>query len=190
MPIFAVNALVNALAELGYACKAGARSDIRPDRWPYFERWLQNRDGFVTMESGHIDFIGIEEVVRMGPFFNIYCLVGNDSLSGSDDNAHNLLDASPYFELRNGRLKSLGWSGGVLSNLLAKDAELSTEFAKNIMKEEAKRIHVRAHNYCCVVETSVWDPAGLASVFGIMDRMAMHTRKLMKQVHFGENENV
>jgi hypothetical protein len=49
MPIFAVDALVEALAALGYACRAGSRSDIRPDRWPYFERWLQNRDGFVTM---------------------------------------------------------------------------------------------------------------------------------------------
>ena len=87
MPIFAVDALAEALAALGYACKKGARSDVRPDRWPYFERWLQNRDGFVAMESGHIDFIGIEEVVRMGPFFDVYCLVGNDSLSGSDDNA-------------------------------------------------------------------------------------------------------
>ncbi|MEO9363746.1 MAG: hypothetical protein ABI348_07590 [Nitrososphaera sp.] len=190
MPIFAIDALVEALAALGYACKAGARSDIRPDRWPYYERWLQNRDGFVTMESGHVDFIGIEEVVRMGPFFNVYCLVGNDSLSGSDDNAHNLLDASPYFDLHRGRPKNLGWSGGVLSNLLAKDAELSAELAKNIMKEECKRINIRAHNYCCVVETSVWDPDGLASVFGIMDRAAMHARKLMKQVHFGENEYV
>jgi hypothetical protein len=78
----------------------------------------------------------------------------------------------------------------VLSNLLAKDAELSAELAKNIMKEECKRINIRAHNYCCVVETSVWDPDGLASVFGIMDRAAMHARKLMKQVHFGENEYV
>jgi hypothetical protein len=181
---------LDSLVALGYACKVGSQSDIPPDRWPYFERWLQNRDGFVTMESGHIDFIGIEEVVRMGPFFNVYCLVSNDSLSVNDDNAHSLLDASPYFQLQNGRPKNLGWSGGVLSNLLSSDAELLGELAKNIMMEECKRINIRVHNYCCIIETCVWDPAGFASVFGIMDRIAMHARKLIKQVHFGESEIV
>jgi hypothetical protein len=187
LPVFALEALVDALVAIGYACRPGSKVDIRSDRWPYFERWLQNRDGFVTMESGNIDFIGIEEVVRMGPFFNVYCLVGNDSLSGADDNAHNLLDASPYFELYRGHPKNLGWSGGVLSNLLATDSELSAEFAKNLIKEECRRINIVAHDYCCIIETSVWDPSGLAMVFGIMDRIAMHARKLIKQVHFGES---
>ncbi len=190
MPVFAIDKLIDALAELGYASRQGSRSDVRPDRWPYLERWLDNRDGFVTMESGHVDFIGIEEVVRMGPFFNVYFLVENDSLSDNDENAHNLIDASPYFELHRGRPKNLGWSGGVLSNMLAQDAELSAELAKNIVKEEFKRINVRARNYCCVIETGTWDPAGLAAVFAVADRVAMHAKKLVKQVHFGESENV
>jgi len=187
MPVFAIDSMVEALSALGFACRKGLKSDVGPNMWPYFERWLQNRDGFLTMESGYITYIGIEEVVRMGPFFNVYCLIPNDSLSGSDDNAHNLIDASPYFKLHNGMPENLGWSGGVLSNLLAKDAELSDALAKNIMNEECKRINIRAQNYCCVVETSVWDPRGLASIFGVLDRLAMHVRKLLKQVHFGED---
>lgn len=190
MPVFAIDSLIGALAELGYASRKGGRPDVRPDRWPYLERWLDNRDGFVTMTSGHVDFIGIEEVVRMGPFFNVYFVVENDSLSDSDENAHNLIDSSPYFELHRGKPKNLGWSGGVLSNALAQDAELSAELAKNIIKEEFKRIKVQARNYCCVIETGVWDPAGLASVFGVADRIAMHAKKLVKQVHFGEDGNV
>jgi hypothetical protein len=120
----------------------------------------------------------------------VYFLVENDSLSDNDENAHNLIDASPYFELHRGTPKNLGWSGGVLSNALAQDAELSAELAKNIIKEEFKRINVRARNYCCVIETGAWDPDGLASVFGIADRIAMHAKKLVKQVHFGESGNV
>ncbi|MEO9294846.1 MAG: hypothetical protein ABI347_04520 [Nitrososphaera sp.] len=196
MPIFQLGRLIDALLEMGYGCHAGSQCDIRPERQAYFERWLKNRDGFVAMEHGsnnnnnNIDFIGIEEVVRMGPFFNVYFLIENDSLADGDSNAHNLVDASPYYRLQNGRATDLGWSGGVLSTLLAKDAELSAELAKNIMKEEVKRINVKARDYCCIIETGVWDPAGLASVFGMVDRIGAHVRKLLKQVHFGEEMNV
>lgn len=191
MPVFQLDKLVDALAELGYPCREGdMASDVRPDRQPYYERWLKNRDGFVTMERGNISYIGIEEVVRMGPFFNVYFLVENDSLADNDSNAHNLVDTAPYYRLQNGRPADLGWSGGVLSNLLAADPELSQELASNIMKEELKRMRVRAGNYCCVIETGAWDPAGIASIFGIVDRIGAHARKLLKQVHFGEEMGV
>lgn len=188
MPVFQLGKLVDALAELGYPCRPGdMRADIRPERRPYYERWLNNRDGFVTMQAGNISYIGLEEVVRMGPFFNVYFLIENDSLADNDPNAHNLVDASPYYELHNGRPSSLGWSGGVLSALLTQDGELAAELSKNIMREEAKRIRVRARDYCCVIETGAWDPAGIAAVFGIADRIGAHARRLLKQVHFGEN---
>ena len=48
---------------------------------------------FCRMMSGNID---IEEVMRMGPFYDIYCLVENDFIVDTDDNAHKLLDATPY----------------------------------------------------------------------------------------------
>jgi hypothetical protein len=190
LPIFQLDSLVDELSEQGFSCRPGSLSDVKADRRPYFERWLSNRDGFVTMERGNVNYIGIEEVVRMGPFFNVYCIVDNDHVADNDENAHNLLDASPYYQLYNGRATSLGWSGGVLSNMLAQDRELSEELVKNIMKEEVKRINVKARDYCCIIETGVWDPAGLASVFGMIDRIAMHARNLMKQVHFGENIDV
>jgi hypothetical protein len=191
MPIFQLEKLIGTLVEAGYPCREGSLSaDVKPERRAYYERWLQNRDGFVTMERGSIDYIGIEEVVRMGPFFNVYFLIANDSLADNDVNAHNLIDASPYYRLRNARAADLGWSGGVLSTSLAKDAELSAELGKNIMNEEVKRISIKARDYCCVIETGVWDPAGLASVFGMVDRIGLHARKLLKQVHFGEEMNV
>jgi len=187
LPVFELAALVRLLLEQGCRCEAGSLANVRSDRQAYYERWLKNRDGFVTMQGGNIDYIGIEEVVRMGPFFDVHCLVANDFVADNDDNAHNLLDASPYYQLKNGKATNLGWSGGVLSTYLAKDAKLNQAIAQSITREEVKRLKVKAHDYCCIIETCVWDPAGLASVFGIIDLMAMHTRKLLKQVHFGEN---
>lgn len=187
MPVFELASLVRLLSEQGHRCKVGSFADVRPERRAYFERWLTNRDGFVTIQAGNIDYIGIEEVVRMGPFFDVHCIVANDFVADNDDNAHNLLDASPYYQLKKGKPTNLGWSGGVLSTYLAKDAELTQTLAQSITREEVKRLRIKARDYCCTIETGVWDPAGLASVFGIIDRMAMHTRKLLKQVHFGED---
>ncbi len=186
MPVFDLAALVRLLSEQGHKCREGGMADIRPERRPYFERWLANRDGFVTMQGGNVDYVGIEEVVRMGPFFDIRCIVANDFVADNDDNAHNLLDASPYYELKKGRAANLGWSGGVLSTYLAKDADLTKALEQGITREEVKRLRAKAHDYCCIIETAVWDPSGLAAVFGIIDAMAMHARKLLKQVHFGE----
>lgn len=187
MPVFDLPFFVALLSERGISCRAGSMADVHPERRPYFERWLKNRDGFVTMQGGNVDYIGIEEVVRMGPFFDVRCLVTNDFVAYGDDNAHNLLDASPYYELKKGKATNLGWSGGVLSTFLAKDSELTRVLVQSITREEVKRLKVKAHDYCCIIETAVWDPAGLAAVFGIIDTIAMHTRQLLKQVHFGEN---
>jgi hypothetical protein len=186
LPVFDLTALVRLLSEKGHRCKAGSMADVPPERRPYFERWLTNRDGFVTLQSGSVDYIGIEEVVRMGPFFDVRCIVANDFVAYGDENAHNLLDASPYYRLKNGRPTDLGWSGGVLSTYLAKDHALTRALEQGITMEEVKRVKVKAHDYCCIIETGVWDPTGLAAVFEIIDMMATHARKLLKQVHFGE----
>jgi hypothetical protein len=191
MPVFDLHSLVRFLRETGYSSKIGSMDqDLKPARKPYLERWLANRDGFVSVQGGNIDYLGIEEVVRMGPFFNVYCVIENEFLAEADDNAHKLLDAGPYFELLGGKVTSLGWSGGVVSTILAKDEILSAEFCKAIMKEEVKRITLRAADYCCIVETRAWDPEGLASVFGILDRIAYDVRRLIKAVHLGEDIGV
>jgi hypothetical protein len=188
MPPFQLSALVEKLEEQGFSCRIGSMElDVHPVKRPYFERWLSNRDGFVRMLSGNIDYVGIEDVMRMGPFYNVYCLVENDFIIDADDNAHKLLDAAPYYQLYNGKVTSMGWSGGVVSNILAKDATLSGEFASNIMKEEVKKITLKAANYCCIIETRAWEPAGLASAFRIIDRIALDVRKLVKTIHLGEN---
>lgn len=191
MPPFQLSALVEKLEEQGFSCRIGSMElDVHPVKKPYFERWLSNRDGFVRMLSGNIDYVGIEDVMRMGPFYNVYCLVENDFIIDADDNAHKLLDAAPYYQLYNGKVTSMGWSGGVVSNILAKDATLSGEFASNIMKEEVKKITLKAANYCCIIETRAWEPAGLASAFRIIDRIALDVRKLVKTIHLGENVDV
>lgn len=188
MPPFQLSALVEKLEEQGFSCRIGSMElDVHPVKRPYFERWLSNRDGFVRMLSGNIDYVGIEDVMRMGPFYNVYCLVEKDFIIDADDNAHKLLDAAPYYQLYNGKVTSMGWSGGVVSNILAKDATLSGEFASNIMKEEVKKITLKAANYCCIIETRAWEPAGLASAFRIIDRIALDVRKLVKTIHLGEN---
>lgn len=188
MPVFDLQALVRLLSEMGYSSRTGKiEQDVNPALRPYMERWLANRDGFVTLEGGQVDYIGIEEVVRMGPFFNVYCVIKNEFLAEADENAHKLLDAGPYYELYGGKVANLGWSGGAISTLLARDNLLSNEFSKAIMREEVKKITLHAADYCCIVETRTWDPAGLASVFGILDRIAYNVRKLIKAVHLGED---
>ncbi|HJS68364.1 MAG TPA: hypothetical protein VJ730_02995 [Nitrososphaera sp.] len=187
MPVFQLSSLVDALEEQGFSCRTGSMElDVHPMKRPYFERWLSNRDGFLRLMSGNVDFVGIEDVMRMGPFYNVYCLVENDFVIEADDNAHKLLDASPYFQLHNGKVASMGWSGGVIADALAKDTVLSEEFARNIMKEEVKGITVKAANYCCIIETRAWEPAGLASAFATIDRIAHNIRRLVKTIHLGE----
>ncbi|OLC26436.1 MAG: hypothetical protein AUH37_00610 [Candidatus Nitrososphaera sp. 13_1_40CM_48_12] len=112
MPVFQIGALANALEDQGFSCRIGSMElDVHPMKRPYFERWLSNRDGFLRFASGNVDFLGVEDVMRMGPFYNVYCLVENNSIVDTDDNAHKLLDAAPYFQLHNGKVTSMGWSG-------------------------------------------------------------------------------
>jgi len=187
MPVFQLSSLISTLEEQGFACRAGSMElDVHPMKRPYFERWLSYRDGFLRLMSGNVDFVGIEDVTRMGPFYNVYCLVENEFIIEADENAHQLLDASPYFQLHNGKVASMGWSGGVIADQLTKDSMLSEEFARHVMKEEVKGITVKAANYCCIIETRAWEPAGLASAFAIIDRIALNIRKLVKTIHLGE----
>ncbi len=187
MPPFPLSILVQALEDRGFSCRIGSIDlDVHPKKRSYFERWLSNRDGFVRILSGNIDFVGIEEVMRMGPFYDIYCLVENDFIVDADDNAHKLLDSAPYYTLSNGKVINMGWSGGVIANMLAKDTALSNDFTGNIMKEELKRLTIEAANYCCVIKTQAWEPIGLAEAFSAIDRIAYNARQLLKRIHLGD----
>ena len=188
LPLFQINTVVNELTSLGVRCKIGnMQSDVSYKKLPYFERWLSNRDGFVTLINENIDYIGVEDIVRMGPFFNIYCLIENQHISENDDNVYKLLDARPFFNLNNGVITKLGWSGGVLADFLTKDKELCNSFAKNIMKEEIRRISVKVANYACIIETRVWDAAGLVSIYEVLDRIGLNIKELLQQIHLGND---
>jgi hypothetical protein len=187
LPVFQIKILVEQLTSIGINCKIGNPNfDIHIARKPYFERWLLNRDGFLTLNNENIDYIGVEEVVRLGPFYNVYCLIENQHLSEKDDNAYNLLTANPYFHLRNGKVITLGWSGGLLANILTQDTSLHYSFAANIVKEEIRKLSVKVANFACIIETHVWEPDGLVSIYPVIDRIGLNIKRLLKQIHLGE----
>ena len=180
--------LVEQLISIGVNCKIGNPiSDIHNTRKPYFERWLLNRDGFLTLNNENIDYIGIEEVVRMRPFYNVYCLIENQHLSEKDDSSYNLLSANPYFHLRNRKVITLGWSGGLLTDILTQDASLWNSFAANILKEEIRKLSVKVANFACIIETHTWEPNGLVSIYPVIDRIGLNIKRLLKQIHLGED---
>ena len=179
--------LVRELTELGIICRLGdINHDVVPERRSYFERWLSNRDGFIRLIATNIDYIGIEEVMRMGAFFDVHCLIENEFVSENDDNSYTLFQASPFFTLRNGVLESLGWSGGVLADILSKDQILSEFIRKSIMEEQTRRISVRVANFACIIQTRIWEYHELTSIFNILDRIALNIKKLTGQIHLGE----
>jgi hypothetical protein len=190
LPIFQLETLIEELSSAGINCKIGKMEiDIPAALRPYFERWLLNRDGFVKVYDQNVDYIGVEDVVRMGPFFNVYCMLENKYIIENDENILKLLCASPYFNLHNGRVNQLGWSGGVLAEILTADNILCACFTKNIMKEEVRKISVRVANYACIVETRVWEPSGLASIFDVIDRIGLNVRELLKRIHLGDDND-
>ena len=190
MPIVQLETLIQELSSAGINCKIGKMEiDIPAALRPYFERWLLNRDGFVKIYGQNVDYIGIEDVVRMGPFFNVYCMLENEYIIENDENILKLLRASPYFNLHNGRVIQLGWSGGLLAQILTADNILYARFTKNIMKEEVRKISVRVANYACIVETQVWEPSGLASIYDVIDRIGLNIRELLKRIHLGEDND-
>jgi hypothetical protein len=187
LPIFQLENLIEELSSSGINCKIGKMEiDVPATFRPYFERWLHNRDGFVKIYNQNIDYIGVEDVVRMGPFFNVYCMQENKYVIENDENTFKLLCASPYFNLHNGRVEQLGWSGGVLAGILTEDKILNAGFIKNITKEEARKISVRITNYACIVETQVWEPSGLASIYDLIDRIGLNIRELLRCIHLGD----
>lgn len=180
--------LVLELTELGVICRVGdIERDIAIERRPYFDRWLSNRDGFIKLRAANIDYIGVEEVMRMGAFFDVYCLIENQFVSENDDNSYTLFQASPFFTLRNGILETMGWSGGVLAGILSKDGILNEFFRKSIMEEQTRRISVRVANLACIIQTRIWEYHDLASIYSILDRIALNIRTLTEQIHLGEN---
>ena len=153
---------------------------------PYYERWLCNRDGFVKVDDSSIDFIGMEEVMRMGPFFDIFCILKNPSLIDSDRNAHELVSCYPQFMFRNGKIVSLGWTGGLLSQSLARDDAISESSGRIPPGEVCAKLLIRAADFCCIIQTQVWEPSGLVTVYPLINQIGSNIKNLLKLVHLGE----
>jgi hypothetical protein len=191
MPIFQIDSLIDGLMNTGVHCRRGIlTSDVDKTLQPYYERWLCNRDGFVKVDDSSIDYIGIEEVMRMGPFFDIFCLLRNPSIIDSDRNAHDLVSCYPQFRFRNGKIVSLGWTGGLLSHYLAKDNCISESIARIPPGEEFAKLFVRAADFCCIIQTQVWEPLGLVSIYPLISQIGNNIKNLLKLIHLGETTEI
>jgi hypothetical protein len=161
MPVMRNDEIVTLLMENGVSSRIGNfLSDVDEFYRPYFERWLMNRDGFLTILSGNIDYVGSEEIMRFGPFHNMYCLIYNIHLMESDVNHGMLLNASPFYRLIDGNVDEFGWSGSVLAERLNNDEGFCRAIRKKILNEEVRSISVRVVNYACLIESTAWDPVG------------------------------
>jgi hypothetical protein len=191
MPIFQIDSLIDGLLNIGVPCRRGILySDVDNTLQPYYERWLCNRDGFVKVDDFSIDYIGMEEVMRMGPFFDIYCLLKNLNIIDSDRNAHELVSCYPQFMFRSGKIISLGWTGGLLSHYLAKDDAISRSIACIPPGEEFAKLFVKAADFCCIIQTQVWEPLGLVSIYPLISQIGNNVKNLLKLVHLGETTEI
>jgi hypothetical protein len=190
MPIMRNDEIVTLLMENCIRSRIGNfLSDVDEFYRPYFERWLMNRDGFLTILSGNIDYVGSEEIMRLGPFHNMYCLIRNLHLMETDVNHRMLLNATPFYSINDGIVDELGWSGSVLAERLNNDERICRATRRKIFDEEVRSISVRVVNYACLIESKSWDPAGFVSAYSIIDQIAGTVRKLLADIHIGEKVN-
>ena len=190
MPILQIKEIIDLLGLEEIKCRIGKfDSDIPAIYKSYYEKWLANRDGFILMLSGSIDFIGSEDVVRMGPFHNIYCLVQNQHLAENDLNHQNLLNCKLWYHIADGIVKQAGWSGSILAERLTKDERISKFLFQNLMSEVTRTISVRVVNLACLIECRIWHPREFVFLYEILDGIALNIQDLLGDVHLGEKIN-
>ena len=187
MPILQLNEIINMLRELGIQSRAGVLdSDIDEVYKPYYEQWLANRDGFVKILTGHIDYVGTEEIMRLGPFHNMYCLIHNSHLMETHPDHCKLLNALLYYKLNKGKVNEIGWYGSILAERLNNDNILCSRISRNIVDEEVRSISIRVVNYGCLIQTKVWDPKGFVTIYDIIDSIGKSVKNLLEEIHIGE----
>ena len=187
MPILQFEEIINMLRDLGIQSRAGViESDIDELYKPYYEQWLANRDGFIRILSGYIDFVGTEEIMRLGPFHNMYCLILNSHLMETHPDHYKLLNALLYYKLNKGEVNDIGWYGSILAERLNNDNILCSRISRNIFDEEVRSISIRVVNYGCLIQTKVWDPKGFVSIYDIIDRIGKGVKNLLEEIHIGE----
>lgn len=187
MPILRMYEIRDLLRRNGIRSKVGdLEFDIDEFYRPYYERYLGNRDGFLKILNANIDYVGSEEVMRLGPFYNMYCLSCNHNLMETDPNHRGLLDAVPYYSLSNGVVNEFGWSGSILAERLNQDYRLCSNIRRKIMDSEVRSLSVKVANYACLVESRVWDAEGFVTIYPLVDQICGSVKKLLKDIHLGD----
>jgi hypothetical protein len=188
LPILQIKEIIDLLGLDDIKCRIGRYDSDIPQRYrPYFEKWLGNRDGFIKMLSGSIDYVGSEDVVRMGPFHNIYCLVQNQYLAENDLNHQNLLNSKLWYSLNDGVVDEAGWSGSILASKLTKDQHNSNFLFQSLKSEVTRTVSVRVVNMGCLIECRIWHPREFVFLYEFLDNIAMNIQDLLSEVHVGEN---
>ena len=188
LPILQIKEIIDLLGLDDIECRIGRYDSDIPQRYrPYFEKWLGNRDGFIRMLSGSIDYVGSEDVVRMGPFHNIYCLVQNQYLVENDLNHQNLLNSKLWYSLNDGVVDEAGWSGSILASRLTKDQHISNFLFQSLKSEVTRTVSVRVVNLACLIECRIWHPREFVFLYEFLDNIAMNIQDLLSEVHVGEN---
>jgi hypothetical protein len=188
LPILQIKEIIDLLGLDDIKCRIGRYDSDIPQRYrPYFEKWLDNRDGFIRMLSGSIDYVGSEDVVRMGPFHNIYCLVQNQYLVENDLNHQNLLNSKLWYSLNDGVVDEAGWSGSILASRLTKDQHNSNFLFQSLNSEVTRTVSVRVVNLACLIECRIWHPREFVFLYEFLDNIAMNIQDLLSEVHVGEN---
>lgn len=188
LPILQIKEIIDLLGLDDIKCRIGRYDSDIPQRYrPYFEKWLGNRDGFIRMLSGNIDYVGSEDVVRMGPFHNIYCLIQNQYLVENDLNHQNLLNSKLWYSLNDGVVDEAGWSGSILASRLTKDQHNSNFLFQSLNSEVTRTVSVRVVNLACLIECRIWHPREFVFLYEFLDNIAMNIQDLLSEVHVGEN---
>lgn len=188
LPILQIKEIIDLLGLDDIKCRIGRYDSDIPKRYrPYFEKWLGNRDGFIRMLSGSIDYVGSEDVVRMGPFHNIYCLIQNQYLVENDLNHQNLLNSKLWYSLNDGVVDEAGWSGSILASRLTKDQHNSNFLFQSLKSEVTRTVSVRVVNLACLIECRIWHPREFVFLYEFLDNIAMNIQDLLSEVHVGEN---
>jgi len=187
MPILQLGEIINMLRALGIQSRVGVMEfDIDELYKPYYEQWLANRDGFIKILTGNIDYVGTEEIMRLGPFHNMYCLIHNSHLMETHPDHPKLLNALPCYKLNKGKVDEIGWNGSILAERLNKDNILCSRISRNIVDEEVRSISIRVVNYGCLIQTKVWDPKGFVTIYDIIDSIGKSVKNLLEEIHIGE----
>ncbi len=188
MPPFQKELLVVLLSQkYNLDCRIGLDEEISKNK-KYFKKWLlTNSGGFIVIHNSTINYIGFEDVVRFGPFYNVYCLIENNNIFEVSGIGSSLLNSYPYYEIVGGELKNLAWSGSILSDILTKDIKLFELFSKYVEQESVRKLGIRSVDCGCIIETQIWGPSDFCEIYPLVDQIGFHIKDLLSRKFFSKS---